>query len=287
MYTFLRFPEGRQKAVTFSYDDGFKADKRLVEIFDRYGVKGTFNLCSSKVTADDDGERLTENEVKEYILGGGHEVALHGKNHHANGKLKPLDGIREVLDCRLELEEKFDMIINGMAYANSGITVLENGAEYQSIKGYLSDLGIAYSRTLGGDNDGFALPNDWYAWMPTAHHDNEKIFDYIDSFVAIRNDDTVYPHYRTPKLFYVWGHSFELDRNNNWDRMEEICKRFTASDGIWYATNIEIYNYVNAYNSLVFSADGSRVHNPTSQPVWFEKIGDKIYCVGPGETIKL
>lgn len=287
MYTFLRFPGGKQKAVTFSYDDGFKSDQKLIEIFNKYKLKATFNLNSNKITANEDGEHLTVDEVKKYILGGGHEVALHGKNHLANGKLRPIDGIREVLDCRLELEEKFGTIINGMAYANSGITVLENGTEYQTIRNYLQNLGVAYARTLGGDNNEFQLPADWYAWMPTAHHDNEHIFEYINDFAQIANDNTTYPHYRTPKLFYCWGHSFEFDQNDNWDRIEEICNRLTAVNDVWYAANIEIYNYVAAYDSLVFSASGDMVYNPTGQSVWFERIGDKIYCVNPNQTLKI
>ena len=35
-----------KKAVTFSYDDGVTQDIRLVEIFNRYGLKSTFNLNS-------------------------------------------------------------------------------------------------------------------------------------------------------------------------------------------------------------------------------------------------
>lgn len=287
MYTFMRFPEGRQKAVTFSYDDGMKADKRLIEIFDKYKVKATFNLNSSKILESGENDRLSVADVKELILGGGHEVALHGKHHYANGKLKPLEGIQEVLNCRLELEAEFGTIIRGMAYANSGITSLENGADYAGIKNYLTELGVAYSRTLGGDNNSFMLPDDWHAWMPTAHHDSEHIFDYINDFAEIVNDSTTYPHNRTPKLFYCWGHSFEFDRNDNWDRMEVICKRLTAIEDVWYATNIEIYNYVTAYHLLVFSADGSIVYNPSAQTVWFERIGDKIYSVKPNQTIKI
>ena len=33
-----------QKAITFSYDDGIESDRKLVEIFNRYGMKCTFNL---------------------------------------------------------------------------------------------------------------------------------------------------------------------------------------------------------------------------------------------------
>ena len=37
---------GKKKAVTFSYDDGVTQDRRLVEMMNTYGVKGTFNLNS-------------------------------------------------------------------------------------------------------------------------------------------------------------------------------------------------------------------------------------------------
>ena len=47
---------GKMKAVTFSYDDGARSDLRLAEIFDKYGVKGTFNLCGGMIGNPD---RLT------------------------------------------------------------------------------------------------------------------------------------------------------------------------------------------------------------------------------------
>ena len=40
----MLFPGGKTRAMTFSYDDGVLQDKRLIEMFDKYGVKGTFNL---------------------------------------------------------------------------------------------------------------------------------------------------------------------------------------------------------------------------------------------------
>lgn len=43
-YVFMRYPDGKSKAVTFSYDDGVVQDKRLAELFDKYGMKGTFNF---------------------------------------------------------------------------------------------------------------------------------------------------------------------------------------------------------------------------------------------------
>ena len=38
---------GKKKAITFSFDDGTIQDVRLIEILNKYGLKGTFNLNSS------------------------------------------------------------------------------------------------------------------------------------------------------------------------------------------------------------------------------------------------
>lgn len=37
---------GKNKAITFSYDDGITQDIRLIEIFNKYNLKATFNLNS-------------------------------------------------------------------------------------------------------------------------------------------------------------------------------------------------------------------------------------------------
>ncbi len=281
-YKFLRFPDGKGKAVTFSYDDGCPEDVRLAETLNKYGIKCTFNLNSDKLRWS---SGISKEDIEKHILSPGHEVAVHGELHRAEGSLRPIEGIRDVLNCRLELEEKFGRIIRGMAYPDSGITRFSNGATYEKIKNYLAELDIAYSRTLGGDNNLFELPTDWHAWMPTAHHINPKLMEYIDEFLNIDLTD-MYLAARRPKLFYLWGHSYEFDRNNNWELLEEICQKLSCRDDIWYATNIEIYDYVQAYNSLVYSADGVMVYNPTLIEVWFD-VDKKLYSVKPGETILL
>ena len=285
-YIFLRFPEGKMKAVTFSYDDGVRQDIRFVEMLDKYGLKGTFNVNSMMLGDSETSGRLMANEIKEYIFDKGHEVATHGANHRAPGKQRTIDVIRDTLDCRLGLEELLGVIVRGMAYPDSGIRNIQPGcADYEKIKECLSDLGIAYSRTLGGDNDGFEIPTDFYAWMPTAHHNNAHIFEYIEKFNAFK-DDGGYSAAKTPKLFYLWGHTYEFDRHDNWDRMEKICEELSGKDDVWYATNIEICDYVKAYESLIWSADGKKVYNPTLIDVWMW-CDANIVKVGSGETVQI
>ncbi len=280
-YKFLRFPGGKSKAVTLSYDDGVRQDLRFIETINKYGLKCTFNLNSLSMR-----NGVTAEEVKEKMLGNGHEVAVHGLNHRAEGTLRPIEGIKDILDNRLELENTFGIIIRGMAYPDSGITYFTNGANYTAIKQYLSELDICYSRTLSGDNDSFELPADWHAWMPTAHHNNPNILNWIDKFVNLNTSPKAYCATRRPRLFYIWGHSYEFDTNNNWDLLEEICKKLSGNDDIWYATNMEIYEYVNAYNSLIFSADCSLVRNPSTFDIFMDVDG-KLICIKSGETVKI
>lgn len=277
---FLRFPGGKPKAVTFSYDDGVIQDKRLAEIFDKFGMKCTFNHNCEYVREFN----FTKEEVKKYFLDKGHEIAVHGANHRANGHIRPIEGIRDVLDCRLELEEKCDMIIRGMAYPDTGIRNFTNIGGYEDVKKYLEELDIVYARTLGSDNNSFMLPTDFYQWMPTAHHRNPELMGYIDEFVNLVIDEKT-PYVRLyPRLMYIWGHSYEFDRDNNWNRIEEICEKLSYKDDIWYATNIEIYDYVEGYKRLVFGADGHRVYNPNIFDMWII-VDTDIYKIKSGETI--
>ena len=233
---FLRYPGGKAKALTFSYDDGSVQDKRLAEIFDKYGMKSTFNFVSERMK-----DSFTKEQIKEYFLSKGHEIAVHGAFHRANGNIRPIEGITDVLECRLELEEKCDSIIRGMAYPDSGITQMGNFGTYEMIKQYLTELDIAYARTTGDDNS-FMIPADFHAWVPTAHHDNPRIMEYIDQFLKLDISTRVYHARRIPRLMYIWGHSSEFDDNGNWEHIEEICKKLANNDEIWYATNIEIYD---------------------------------------------
>lgn len=283
-YRYLSFPGGKMKAVTFSYDDGVKADIRLSEIFSKYGLKATFNINSSALI-EEGSKRLSADEIKTNIIDRGHEVAVHGAEHMASAMVSPTLCLKDAFECRRALEDTFDIIIRGMAYPDTGIRVPDNGNSYETVKNILTYSGIVYSRTLSGDNNRFEMPRDFHAWMPTAHHNNPSLLGWIEEFNSLE-----YSTFRTnrnaPRLMYIWGHSYEFDRDNNWDRIEEICTKISGRDDTWYATNIEIYDYVKAYEGLVFSADEKKVFNPGYKTVWLT-CNYKIYQIDPGATVRI
>ena len=278
-YRLLRFPGFKSKAVTFSYDDGSVHDRKLLEILNNYGIKCTLNINSKRFLR---GEAFNTSDAKK-ALKEGHEIAIHGAEHLAPCLVSPAAAARDALVCREELENELGIIIRGMAYPDSGVNRFNNGSDYSEVRNYLRTLGIVYARSLGCDNDRFLLPEDWYRWMPTAHHNNPDLFDYIDKFLSL-DLNRGWPSGRDPRLFYMWGHAYEFNNCDNWDRLEAICEKLGGNGDVWYASNIEIRDYIEAYRAMHVSADGRRVYNPTVTDLCFCE-NEKNYKIAPGETV--
>ena len=276
-YRFLRFPGFRTKALTASFDDGTVYDRQLVAIFNRYGIKGTFNIPGFCYEYGPEKENvLSKEELRSLYWPNGHEVAIHGYQHQALINSVPIDGIREVLEGRMVLERFYGKIIRGMAYP-------DRTATNETIESYLKMLNVVYARAAGKESGSFSLPEDWLCWMPTCKHTDGRLMEYADKFLQ-ENPAGRYCAARDPILFFFWGHSFEcVDR---WNIIEDLCKKVGGRDDIWYATNMELYEYVSAYRSLIFSADNTLVCNPTQIRVSFDE-DYKLYTVGPGETLVL
>ena len=275
---FMRFPGGQSKALTLSYDDGVDQDIRLIDIMQKNGLKGTFNLNSGIYAPEGTvypegqhtGRRMSKSQVTELYTDSGMEVAVHGLTHPFLEQLSASACTYEVMKDRENLEEQFGTIVNGMAYPF--------GTYNDTVINCLKSAGIAYSRTTIS-NHAFKIPTDWLRLEATCHHNDARLMELAHRFVEEEN-------HRGPWLFYLWGHSYEFGVNDNWNVIEEFAEYTGNREDIWYATNIEIYNYVEAYRSLVFGADGKRVYNPTAYTLYMEK-DNKIHCIKPGEQIVL
>ena len=280
-YCFLRFPGGLPKAVTFSYDDGAHTDVRLLETIDKYGLKCTLNLTGEAVEKE---KGLSLDCLKNTVLAHGHEIATHGYMHRAPQTLRPIEFIRETLDTPLILEEKLGGIIRGFAYPDLHVDRFTQPETYKTVKSALTQLDIAYGR-MACSSKSFELPEDWHNWQPTAHHDEPWLFEKLDEFIALDLAKT-YCSGHSPKLFFIWGHSFEFEAKQNWHRLEEICSRISGKSDVWYATGIEICSYAAAFDSLLWSANGRRVFNPTLYTLWFDVDG-KTFSIAPGDALTI
>lgn len=270
----LRFPEGKAKALTLSYDDGVEQDVKLLKIMQQYGLKGTFNLNSGlyaeEGTEYPDGQiqrRMTEKQINECFQNSGQEIAVHSLTHPFLEQLPENLVIKEIIEDRERLEKQFDTIIRGMAYPF--------GTYSDSVVEILKNCGIAYARTVISTFD-FRMPADWLRLTATCHHKAPELMQLAKKFTEDEAD-------RAPYLFYLWGHSYEFEADNNWQVIEEFAEYISNRKDVWYATNIQIYEYSKAYEQLVFSADGKRISNPTATDLWL-KYDDTICEIKSGST---
>lgn len=223
-----------KKALTLSYDDGVESDKKLLGILNKYNIRCTFNLNSGIQTYENcwnnngfDVHRMDSDNLKQ--LYAGHEIAIHGTKHLWPSKIEDEAGLKaEFFDDIIAQEDLFDKRMQGMAYAF--------GDYNDTVVDYLKRIGIKYSRTTKS-NHSFDLQSDLLRFEPTCHHNDEKLMDLANKFIESDSDK--------PQIFYLWGHSYEFDVNNNWEVIEEFCKFMANRDDVFYGTNTEVFEYFN------------------------------------------
>jgi len=265
--------DGKRIALTSCWDDGTIHDRQLVAIFNRFGLKGSFNLCSGKLglNAEQSGwkEFIRADEVA--VLYQGHEVCSHSVNHPRVWSV-PVDQLRwEILEDRRRLESLVGYPIRGFVIPYSWAT-----GHAWSID-FVRNCGFKYMRHTTSIPE-FEHPADFMDWHPTAHcsADLPKLW----ASMLQRSID------QPGQLFYLWGHSYEFDDDLGWEGIESFARLASETEGIYHATKGEIYDYVTAWRAMDWSLDGTIVRNNSALPLWFLRDGQTVKIKG-GELLKL
>ncbi len=226
---------GKNKAVTFSYDDGVTQDQRLIELFNKYGLKATFNINSGRLgkAASLVREGVTVAHVKPMEceirkIYEGHEIAAHTLTHPKLPELDDEDIIYQVEEDRKRLSELAGYEVVGMAYPGGGINCDERVARI-----IRDNTGIKYARTAISSHS-FSIQDDLSLFKPTVYHHAEfdEMFRLAEEFLSMPAD--------SPQLFYIWGHAYEFDIHGTWDKMENFCRMISGHSDVFYGTNREV-----------------------------------------------
>ena len=225
---------GKNKAVTFSFDDGVTQDIRLVEMFNQYGLKGTFNLNSDLLSRDGSLERngrivrhdkIAVSEVAHVYAG--HEVAVHTLTHPNLTTLPEEEIVRQVERDRLALSEMAGYEVVGMAYPCGGVNNDDRVAAIIKER-----TGVRYARTITSTNS-FDEQENLYRFNPSVYYIAEDLEEVVDRFLSLEAD--------RPRLLYIWGHSYEMDAQYiTWEEFERICQKLAGHEDIFYGTNKEV-----------------------------------------------
>lgn len=227
--------DGKKKAVTFSYDDGVTQDVRLIELFGKYGLKGTFNLNSGLLGQSGsllrEGQTVSHNKNRPEdvrTIYDGHEVASHTLTHPLLPSLPEEEIVRQVEEDRKKLSELCGYEVVGFAYPCGG-----DNYDARVSRVLAEKTGVKYARTIVSNYD-FSKQDNLLEFKPTVYHHREfdRMFELAERFLAANPEE--------PQIFYIWGHAYEFDIFDQWDRMEEFCRLISGHDDVFYGTNREV-----------------------------------------------
>ena len=224
----MPFNKKYRKAITFSFDDGNIDDVRLIEVLNKYNLKGTFNLNSSML-ADNfvwNYENVKDvhhiNFSEHQHLYDGHEVASHTVRHPHLEHMSYVVIKNEIELDRIYLKALYGYEILGMA--------LPFGTYNDDVIKVINDVGILYCRTCEHTYK-FDMPNELPLLHPTCHFKYKDLDKLTDEFLSAEAEEDM--------LFYIWGHSYEFVTEEDWEKFEAFCNKIANRNDIYYCTNKE------------------------------------------------
>lgn len=120
----------------------------------------------------------------------------------------------------------------------------------QRIKEIVKKNGFLGARTCNGGN--FEFSKDPYKWGVTLHASNGSpimtLKIYIKTRISIKSiidwelrAKLLFDLFlRRGGIYHIWGHSWEIERNNGWPKLERVLQYISNRDYIKYYTNGEI-----------------------------------------------
>ena len=237
-----------KKYITIRMDDGITQDARMMEIMRKYGVDCcTFYINTGLFGAnwawvgqqfgrpDVTHIRYTRKELQSGIYDG-FDVECHTLNHPSLKNYTERQVTTEVGKDATNIQKIFGYQPVGLAWPG-GDTEWNEG----NIKTILETTDIRYgSCTTRNTQMGlgkFSLPKYFMTWYPTCGFSDADSLTLLNEFIAADCTEDM--------LFYVWGHGYELDIFNTWDKFETMIKTIAEAaekdDSIVLVTNAEFY----------------------------------------------
>ena len=266
------YPNGNHKALIMSYDDGLDDDIALAQLFDRYGIIGTFHLNSGLLDTRAIWYQGKPNEFLGTYLSKdtllyvfkNHEIAVHGTYHKALVGLSDEEILEEINVDIENLTILSDRKISSMAYAF--------GSTNDHVAEVIGTTPLTNARTVKPSYN-FELPQDYYLWNPTCH-DSEAL-EYLEAYLSLDSPSL--------SLFYVWGHSWELRDTLRNQNILKFCNEIGDRDDIWYTGAGDFADY---HASLkVLEIGPQQIVNPEGNGIVYYREKGQLKSLNPGQRL--
>jgi len=222
--------------VTTSWDDGSALDQNLADLLDKHSMRGTFYVPRSYLS-----NSLSEHQLK--ILDNRFEIGAHTLNHIVLTDTSLNDAMNEIEGSKLWLQDLLGHSIKMFCYPK--------GRFNKDIKNLVRNSGFIASRTCYyGD---FKLPGDPFEWQITLHASNgsprQSFKTWYKSGISIKSlfDWEIRAKLlfdlalKNGGIYHLWGHSWEIEKNHEWQKLERVLIYLSEKDHVTYAVNGKVF----------------------------------------------
>lgn len=224
--------------VTTSWDDGHTLDHKLAGLLEDYGLRGTFYVAPRNIELRRQ-ERLRNRDLQ--ALAHDFEIGGHTLTHLRLTSLPDAVAVREIVEGKDELEQVIGEPLRCFCYPGG-----EYGYQHPAM---VRDAGFDLARTV---RRGVTDLSRRYEIHTTVHAYRHL----VDGPAALRLAGgklerarqiywkwdvlatTIFDQVLTTGgVFHLWGHSWEIEQNNDWDRLERVLSYIGNRSDVKYIDN--------------------------------------------------
>ena len=227
--------------VTTSWDDGHKLDLKLAALLKEYGIKGTFYISpqTREFSAE---ERLTDDEI--LTLSDSFEIGAYTMTHPHLTQLDIDNARQEIVESKEVLERITNKPVRSFAYPY--------GEYNDAIKRLVKEAGFSRARSVSRFTtrsvDRYAMGTS----VDTFDHRRDGLISILGLcerrpwriFNLRRWDNLAKLLFEQARvrgeIFHLWGHARDIQRHDDWQRLEAFLAWVTAQNDIIYSYNVDI-----------------------------------------------
>ncbi len=231
---------GKRVFVTTSWDDGHIKDIEVARLLQKHNLQGTFYVAPESSLLERQ-ERLPRKVIAS--ISDQFEIGGHTRTHADLSKLAAADVEAEIASGREILEEATGKKISAFCYPY--------GAYNETTRQALDRLGFGYARTVKQFTFGFTdrLCAGTTVHCLSHHYNNRKAFTLLRAagynpvrawrcLDWARLAKTLFDTCRgNGGIYHLWGHSWEVDQNNDWSRLDSVLSYISNRDDVTYVAN--------------------------------------------------
>lgn len=238
----------KQFIVTTSWDDGLKLDLKIAKLLNKYNLKGTFYIAPNNREWNRK-DILSNNEIKQ--LSHDFEIGVHTMTHPTLTQINEQAAYQEMLGSKIFLEKLINTEMKMFCYPK--------GFYNARIKSLVRKTGFIGARTVKRFH--IFPPVDFFEFGTTVQATPHRLkfspelplklnltFSYslfIKEWVNIAKKIFDYV-YQNGGIFHLWGHSWEVDKHDDWEKLEDVFSYISQKPSVKYLENGELIEEITA-----------------------------------------